>query len=160
VYDVLPITRECTMRALLNFRALPLPIALLAAWACGPSFEDARSAWQRARPDSYVFEYQRSCVCPGSGAWWRVTVRRDTVVDAQLLDAPTADRSPDYALGMSHPTLSQLFDGIAAFANRPHTWTRVRYDRHWRFPIHASGDATDRLGSQWRFSVRNFHPTQ
>ena len=141
-------------------RRLLLPLPLLGLWACGPSLEDARAAWQRVRPDSYVFEYQRNCVCPGSGEWWRVTVRHDSVVDADLLEAP-ADRNPGSTFGkMMHPTLSQMFDGIAAFASRPHTWTKIRYDRHWRFPSQASGDATDRLGSQWRFNVRNFHPTQ
>jgi hypothetical protein len=83
------------------------------------------------------------------------------VVDAQLLEAPAADRNPGSTFGkILHPTLSQMFDGIAAFASRPHTWTKVRYDRHWRFPSQASGDATDRMGSQWRFNVRNFQPIQ
>jgi hypothetical protein len=148
------------MSALRNLRPLPLPLALLALWACEPSLEDARAVWHRAQPVSYVFEYQRTCVCPGSGTWWRVTVRDDSVVNAQLLPSPAANRDPAYGLNMSHPTLSQLFDGIAAFEDQPHTWTRVRYDRHWRFPSHASGDATDRLGSHWSFRVRNFHATQ
>jgi len=135
-------------------------VALLGLWACGPSLEDAQATWQRVRPDSYVFEYQRNCICPGSGAWWRVTVRHDSVTEAQLIDAPPAGRGPNLALGMSHPTVSQMFDGIAAFANTPHTWTKIRYDRHWRFPSHASGDATDRLGRQWSFTIRNFQPIQ
>src|SRR5512147_2887749 len=116
------------MKAPCNLRALPSVTALLTLWACGPSFEDAQIAWQRARPDSYVFEYQRSCRCPGAGLWWRVTVRNDSVVDVQLLDSPPAGRSPDYSLRMSHPTLSQLFEGIASFASQPHTWTKVHYD--------------------------------
>lgn len=146
------------MKALPNLRALPLSIALLAQWACGPSLDEARDAWHRGHPDSYLFEYQRSCFCPGSGAWWRVTVRHDSVVDVQLLDSPTDVGHLDYSSGMSHPTLSQLFDGIAAFSLGPHTWTRVRYDRQWHFPSHASGDVTDRTDSRWNFSVRNFHP--
>jgi hypothetical protein len=144
-----------------RLRTLPFPVALLGLWACGPSLEDARATWQRVHPDSYVFEYQRNCICPGSGEWWRVTVRQDSVVDAQLLEAPAADRNPGSTFGkILHPTLSQMFDGIATFASRPHTWTKVRYDRHWRFPSQASGDATDRMGSQWRFNVRNFQPIQ
>ena len=58
-----------------------------------------------------------------------------------------------------HPTLSQMFDGIADFARHPHTWTRVHYDTHWHFPSDAKGDATDRTGHGWHFYVRNFHPT-
>lgn len=146
------------MKAPANVRALLSLIALLTLWACGPSFEDAQIAWQRARPVSYVFEYQRSCRCTGAGMWVRVTVRNDSVVDAQLLDPPAADRPPDYSLRISHPTLSQMFEGIAAFASQPHTWTRVHYDSHWHFPDRASGDATDRVDSRWSFKVRNFHP--
>ena len=138
-------------------RALRWSIALLGLWACGPSLEEARDAWQRAHPDSYVFEYQRSCLCPGSGAWWRVTVRRDSVAQVQRLDSPSDDGRLDSSR-MAHPTVSQLFDGIAAFSVVPHTWTKVRYDRRWHFPRYASGDATDRNGRRWRFTVRNFQP--
>jgi len=148
------------MRALPNLRALLLSIALLTLWSCGPSFDEARDAWQRAQPAAYIFEYQRSCFCPGSGAWWRVTVRHDSVVDVQLLASPTADGHLEYSPRMSHPTLSQLFDGIAAFSLGPHTWTKVQYDRQWHFPSHASGDVTDRTHGRWSFSVRNFHLLQ
>ena len=143
-----------------NLRPLPSSLALLALWTCGPSFEDAQIVWQRTHPASYVFEYQRSCRCPGSGLWWRVTVRNDSVVAVQLLDASANDHPADYSLSMSHPTLSQMFEGLAAFAGEPHTWTRVHYDAHWRFPNRASGDATDRTGSRWGFKVRNFRPLQ
>jgi hypothetical protein len=133
-------------------------IALLALAACGPSLEEARQAWQREHPDSYVFEYQRNCACPGSGLWWRITVRHDSVVAATLLDSSDiATRNLRTSLAM-HPTVSQMFEGIAAFAHRPHTWTRVHYDRRWHFPSDARGDATDVIGSGWHFYVRNFHP--
>lgn len=133
--------------------------ALLALLGCGPSMEEARDAWQRAHPDAYVFEYQRTCVCPGSGTWWRITVRQDSVVAVQVVDSGTVHEPLD-PLGLSHPTLSQLFDGIAAFSLRPHTWTKVRYDRQWHFPSSASGSLTDRYDSRWSFEVRNFHALQ
>ena len=132
-------------------------IALLALSACGPKLEDARLAWQSDHPDSYVFEYQRNCVCPGSGLWWRITVKDDSTVAAQLLDSSAATGD----LGTSprmHPTISQMFDGIAAFAQHPHTWTRVHYDSRWHFPADARGDATDRAAGGFHFYIRNFHP--
>lgn len=139
-------------------RAAALPIALLALAGCGPSREEAQNAWQREHLASYVFEYQRNCVCPGTGLWWRITVRQDTVVAATLLDSSdVATRNLGSSLGM-HPTISQMFDGIAAFAQRPHTWTRVHYDKRWHFPSDARGDATDVAGEGWHFYVRNFHP--
>lgn len=124
---------------------------------CGPSLDDARLAWLRARPKAYVFEYQRNCTCPGSGAWWRITVRGDSVVGAQLLDSLHADRR----LGSSrrnHPTVTQMFDGIALFDQQPHTWTKVRYDAQWHYPSRASGDETDRNDAHWMFVIRKFTP--
>jgi len=53
-------------------RAAGLSIALLALAGCGPSLEEAQSAWQREHPDAYVFEYQRNCICPGTGLWWQI----------------------------------------------------------------------------------------
>ena len=133
-------------------------VALVTVTACGPSFDEAQRAWQAQGIESYVFEYQRNCVCPGTGLWWRITVRRDTVVTATLLDSSdVATRNLGASLGM-HPTVNQMFDGIAAFAHRPHTWTRVHYDATWHYPSDARGDATDRAGNGWRFYVRNFHP--
>ncbi len=145
------------MSARPNLPVATLPSALLALWACGPKLEDARLAWQRGHPDSYVFEYQRNCVCPGSGLWWRITVKDDSTVAAQLLDSSATPGD----LGTSprmHPTISQMFDGIAAFAQHPHTWTRVHYDSRWHFPADARGDATDRTAGGFHFYVRNFHP--
>src|SRR5262245_56960172 len=84
-------------------------ISLLATGGSGPSLDEAQDAWQRAHPADYVFEYQRVCVCPRSGAWWRVTVRRDSVVEIQQLDSTGAT---PYSPEGSHPTLTQLFDGI------------------------------------------------
>jgi Family of unknown function (DUF6174) len=140
-------------------RAAALSVALLTLSACGPSLEEAHSAWQREHPDSYVFEYQRNCVCPGTGLWWRITVRRDTVVTAALVDSSdVATRNLGASLGM-HPTITQMFDGITAFAHRPHTWTRVHYDAKWHFPSDARGDVTNRVGLGFHFYVRNFHPT-
>ena len=139
-------------------RAAALPIALLALAGCGPSLEEAQRAWQREHLASYVFEYQRNCVCPGTGLWWRVTVRQDTVVAATLLDSSdVATRNLGTALDM-HPTISLIYSGIAAFAQRPHTWTRVHYDKRWHFPSDARGDATDVAGKGWHLYVRNFHP--
>jgi len=132
-----------------------LAIALLALPACGPKLEDARLAWQSDHPDAYVFEYQRNCVCPGSGLWWRVTVRNDSVVTAQSLDSSTSTSDP--AALRLHPTISQMFDGIAAFALRPHTWSRVHYDKRWHFPADARGDMTDRTAGGFHLYVRNFH---
>lgn len=129
-------------------------IALLAL-SCGPKLEDARLAWQSDHPDSYVFEYQRNCVCPSTGVWWRVTVQHDSVVAAQRLDSSAGVSDPT-ALGL-HPTISQMFDGIALFAQRPHTWTRVHYDRRWHYPADARGDMTDRTAGGFHFYVRNFH---
>jgi uncharacterized protein DUF6174 len=140
-------------------RAAALSVALLALSACGPSFEEAQSAWQRDHPDAYVFEYQRNCVCAGTGVWWRVAVRRDTVIAATLLDSSdVATRNLGTSLGM-HPTITQLFEGIANFAQFPHTWTRVHYDAKWHFPSDARGDVTNRVGKGFHFYVRNFHPT-
>jgi hypothetical protein len=129
-------------------------IALLAISACGPKLDDARLAWQREQPDSYVFEYQRNCVCPGSGVWWRVTVQHDSVVAAQRLDSAAIS---DPKLLLLHPTISQLFDGIDEFAHRPHTWSRVHYDKRWHFPADARGDVTNRAAAGFHFYVRNFH---
>jgi uncharacterized protein DUF6174 len=140
-----------------KLRAAALPSVLLVLWACGPKLEDARLAWQRDHPDSYGFEYQRNCACPGSGLWWRITVKDDSIVAAQLLDS-SADISELGASLQMHPTISQMFDGIAAFAHHPHTWTRVHYDSRWHFPADARGDATDRTASGWHFYVRNFRP--
>ena len=134
-------------------------LVVLAPAGCGPSLEEAQRAWQREQPDSYTFEYQRNCVCPGTGLWWRVTVRKDTVVAAALLDSSdVATRNLGSSPGM-HPTISQMFEGIAAFAHRPHTWTRVHYDKQWHFPSDAKGDATDVAGNGFHLYVRNFHPT-
>lgn len=136
-----------------------MSVALLALSACGPSLEEARSAWQRDHPDAYVFEYQRNCVCGGTGLWWRVTVRRDTVIAATLLASPDgASRNFDAPLGM-HPTITQLFDRLDIFAHSPHTWTRVHYDAKWHFPADARGDVTNRAGQAFHLYVRNFHPT-
>ena len=136
-----------------------MSLALLALSACGPSVEDAQRAWQRDHPKSYVFEYQYNCVCAGNGLWWRVTVQRDTVVAATLLDSSdVATRNFRPSLGM-HPTITQLFNGIATFAHSPHTWTRVHYDATWHFPTDARGDVTNRAAQGFHFFVRNFHPT-
>ena len=134
-------------------------LVLLTASACGPSFDEAQGAWQAQHIDSYVFDYQRNCVCPGTGLWWRITVRRDTVVAATLLDSSDiATRNIGATLGM-HPTINRMFEGIADFAHHPHTWTRVHYDRKWHFPSEGKGDRTDRAGSGFHFYVRNFQPT-
>lgn len=125
--------------------------------ACGPSVDEAALTWERDHPDSYVFEYQRNCACPGSGVWWRVTVRTDSVVAAQLLDSNAINNGLGTSIRM-HPTISQLFDGLLKVAHRPHTWTRVKYDPKWHYPIRATGDATDRTDSHFQFNLRNFQP--
>lgn len=134
-----------------------MPGALLALAACRQSLEDARAAWDRDRPDAYVFEYQRNCSCPGSGAWWRITVREDSVVSAELLDSLNADRRLGSSLA-AHPTVDQLFDGIATFGTHPHTWTKARFDSRWHFPTHASGDVTNIYNRHWDVVIRNFQP--
>ena len=136
-----------------SLRAALLTILLFGLWACTPSLDEAQAAWQRIRPAGYSFEYQRTCYCPQSGVWWRVTVRHDSVVDVEQLDSLG---SAPYAPKVSHPNLTQLFDGIRAFKLRPHTWAKVSYDKKWHFPNEASGDATDRIGNGWRFRVRDF----
>src|SRR5262245_21345927 len=94
-------------------------VVLVTLSACGPSLDEAQRAWQAEDIDSYVFEYQRNCICPGTGLWWRITVRRDTVVTATLVDSSdVATRNLGASLGM-HPTINQMFEGIAAFAHRP-----------------------------------------
>ena len=136
-----------------------MSFALLALSACGPSIDEAQRAWQRDHPDSYVFEYQYTCACAGTGLWWRVTVRRDTVIAAALLDSSdVATRNLGTSLGM-HPTITQLFDRIATFAHSPHTWTRVHYDAKWHYPSDVRGDMTSRTGQAFHMYVRNFHPT-
>jgi hypothetical protein len=148
------------MRAPSNCRQLFSSVPLAVLLACGHSLDSERAAWQRARPRSYVFEYQRSCFCPGSGAWWRVTVRDGSVADVLLLDSTGAERGLDYARTMPHPTLSGLFDDIAALSQRPHATSRVQYDSKWHFPSHASGDRSDRTDNYWSLIVRNFRPRE
>src|SRR5262245_51837653 len=88
--------------------------------ACGPSLDEAQRAWQAEDIDSYVFEYQRNCICPGTGLWWRITVRRDTVVTATLVDSSdVATRNVGAALGMD-PSINQMFVGMTRFPDRSH----------------------------------------
>lgn len=141
----------------MNRRVPAVLAALLAVSACGPSVEQAALVWQRDHPDSYVFEYQRNCACPGSGLWWRVTVKHDSVVAAQLLDSTAINNALGTSLRM-HPTISQLFDGLLKVASRRHTYTRVTYDPKWHYPVSAMGDATDRTNSHFQFNLRNFQP--
>ncbi len=145
------------MRAGRSVGAVALPV-ILALSACGPKLEDARLAWQRVQPRAYVFEYQRNCACPGSGLWYRVTVRDDSVTAAELLESSSpGNPGPGFSRSM-HPTISQMFDGIVEFEQHPHTWTRIHYDPRWHFPDDARGDATNRLEGSFHFYVRNFHP--
>src|SRR5206468_9819328 len=81
--------------------------------ACQRDMAAHRRAWEAARPSSYVFEYQRTCFCPASGAWWRITVKRDSVTDAQLIDSTRVTRGLRYIHTLAQPTLSELFTEIA-----------------------------------------------
>ena len=141
----------------MNRRVAGLVGVLVTISACGPSVDDAALVWQREHPDSYVFEYQSICVCPGSGLWWRVTVRDDSVVASELLDS-TAIRNGLGASLKVHPTITQLFDGLTSMTHRPHSWTKIRYDPEWHYPVSAKGDATDQNNSHFQITLRNFKP--
>jgi hypothetical protein len=118
-----------------------------------------RRAWELLRPRSYSFEYQYTCFCPGSGLWWRISVRDETYLYYQLVDPSKlsghfpALESPPVQL----PNLSTLFDDIAQRASGS-TLYHVRFDPRWHFPVHAYGDRLLWSDSYWTMSVRNFHP--
>ncbi len=124
--------------------------------ACQRDMAAHRRAWEAARPSSYVFEYQRTCFCPASGAWWRITVKRDSVTDAQLIDSTGVTRGLRYIHTLAQPTLSELFTEIAANLEPATAWARVDYDPQWHFPINATGDVVDRTDSKWTLIVRHF----
>src|SRR5437660_12769906 len=111
--------------------------------ACQRDMAAHRRAWEAARPSSYVFEYQRTCFCPASRAWWRITVKRDSVAGAQLVDSTGLTRGLRYIHTLAQPTLSELFTEIASDLELTTAWARVDYDPQSHFPMNATGDAAD-----------------
>ena len=126
-----------------------------------PPMRAERWAWERAHPKNYTFEYQYTCFCPGSGAWWRISVRDETFLYFQLVDPPKlTDHSPGLEKPpVQLPNMSTIFDKIAARASGS-TYYRVRYDPRWHFPVYAHGDNWFWTDSDWTISVRNFHADQ
>jgi uncharacterized protein DUF6174 len=134
-----------------------LCVALSVLWFLyRPPLGGERREWERLRPAAYTFEYQYTCFCPGSGAWWRITVHVDSVTDVQLIDS-TQVRGLTYARSNSRPTLTSLFDEIASNASRS-SYYRASYDPRWHFPVHASGDRLGFTDSYWTIDVRNYRP--
>src|SRR5438309_11863862 len=80
--------------------------------ACQRDMAAHRRAWEATRPSSYVFEYQRTCFCPASGAWWRITVKRASVTDAPLIDSTGVARRLGYIHDLAPPTRSERFTAI------------------------------------------------
>ena len=116
---------------------LVLTISLM---SCGDSVQDNLDVWEKIRPNAYAFEYQRSCFCPGAGAWWRITVRRDSVVGVELIDTTEAGRGLDVARRGPHPTISSLFEDLERDSARPSAQVRVQYHRVWHFPVSIDVD--------------------
>jgi uncharacterized protein DUF6174 len=134
-------------------------MTLGALWLYAPPMSVERRAWGWVRPQSYSFEFRYTCFCPGSGVWWRISVRDESGLYYQLVDPSKLTRhfdgleSPPVVL----PNLSTIFDDIANRASGS-TYYRVRYDPRWHFPVYAHGENLFRTDSDWTFSVRDFHP--
>lgn len=128
-------------------------------WLYAPPMSAERRAWELMRPRSYSFEFRYTCFCPRSGAWWRISVRDESVLYYRLVEPSQlaghfpALQSPPIQL----PSLSTIFDDIAQRGSES-TYYRVKYDPRWHFPIYASGDRVFWTDSYWTMSVRNFHP--
>ena len=78
-----------------------------------------RRVWERLRPRSYSFEYQYTCFCPGSGLWWKISVRDEAFLYYQAVDPsklsghfPALERPP-----LQLTSLSTIFDDIAKRAS-------------------------------------------
>lgn len=142
-----------------SVRNLLLLATVAVAAACGIDVASHRRRREAMRPASYTFEYQRTCFCPASGAWWRITINHDSVTKAELIDSAGVSRGLSYLHTLPQPTLSGLFDEIATRTKPVTAWARVEYDPRWHFPTNARGDAPNRTDSKWTIRVRNFRST-
>jgi len=133
-----------------------LPIVLAGLAACTSSLSREKRAWERGRPSSYIFEYQYTCFCPGSGAWWKVAVDGDAVTNVDLIDSTQVRRGLTYLRSLRQPTLSGLFDEIAQWTAPASATYHVNYDPQWHFPAAAQGVDFNRTDSRWTIVVRRF----
>src|SRR5258708_35738890 len=85
------------------------PIVLAGLAACTSSLSREKRAWERGRPSSYIFEYQYTCFCSGSGAWWKVAVDGDAVTNVELIDSTQVRGGLTYLRSLRQPTFSGLF---------------------------------------------------
>jgi hypothetical protein len=127
--------------------------------ACGDSLQDNLAVWEAMQPHAYVFEYQRSCFCPGSGAWWKITVRGDSVVGVELVDTAEAQRGLDVASRGRHPTISLFFEYLERDSARPFAKVQVEYHRIWHFPVWMDVDPIrTAIDDEWKAVIHGFHP--
>jgi hypothetical protein len=107
----------------------------------GPTtdFVASWSRWERRGPDSYVYEFQRSCFC-GSEATQavRITVTNDAVTAvARVEDGQQVP--PDQVNQFFRVTIDSLFRIVAVALEDAHT-VAAQYDAFWGHPTHVSID--------------------
>ena len=137
--------------------------AILAAGtlaACiGQSIDAHYRAWRNLGIHNYQFEYQRLCFCPGSGAWWRVTVKGDSAVNVQLVDTGSARRGLNYASQLPQPTIPDLFHDLTRDSRPALAQLHVEYNELWHFPSAMKVDPSPTtIDDEWELTVRNFRP--
>lgn len=110
---------------------------LLLIAACSQEMRAYRreySAWRRATPVSYEFEYRRICFCPGAGVWWRVQVERGVVAHAAIVDTAYIGKGANTAMPGDPPPVDSLF----AFAKRAldgdNARVEIAYDSLLHYP--------------------------
>lgn len=97
------------------------------------------SRWQRRGPDSYSYEFHRSCFCGGEATLAvRITVTNG-VVTAVMRLADDQPLPPDQVNQFFQVTIDSLFGIVGAALEEAHS-VAVQYHPFWGYPTQVSID--------------------
>ncbi len=126
-------------------RAFTVPVALVAALACGTStgpsqqarLDQAIALWQSHQLVSYQFELTRNCFCVLGGQVILVTVENGTIKTAA---SEPSGAAIDAELIAYLPTIPDLFDIVQDALDRPVARLLVTYDATLGYPTRIELD--------------------
>ena len=145
-------------RGVLLIAGLGLPIGC--ATAERTLAEHARS-WRATAPDSYEFEYEWGCFCPGAGTWWRVAVANGRVVSAQVVDSTNVGKGGPVPPRGGQPTIDSVFAHARRALEDGNASVTILYDSAYHFPRELTVDRDERaIDDEWSIHVRAFRRVQ